>query len=151
MCGDALAERTFCCSRFQQKGSGNRLMALRQHIEGIEDSGSSQAALVEMVEAALRFGQRRDLILGSAFANPAWDIALRLYSAALKGRTEPFEILTAGMERPSVTQRWLDALVRDGLVAIAVENNVRVVGLTTNGRASMDALFASAQAGTAVS
>lgn len=126
-------------------------MALRQHLEDIEDSGGEHAALVRVVEAALRFGQRRDLILGSAFANPAWDIVLRLYSAALKGRTETFETLTAKTERSNVTERWLDALVQAGLVAILVENDVRVVRLTTQGKASMDTLFASAQAGTAVS
>ena len=49
------------------------------------------------------------------------------------------------------TERWLDALVQAGLVAILVENDVRVVRLTTQGKASMDTLFASAQAGTAVS
>ena len=126
-------------------------MASRQHIEGIEDSGSGSANELDLVEAALRFGQRRDLILGRAFANPAWEIMLRLYSTALKDRDLSLEALMTATERSNVTQRWLDALVQDGLVVIASPGGVPVISLTRHGKASMDALFASAQAGTTVS
>ena len=104
-----------------------------------------------MAEAALRFGQRRDLILGSAFTNPAWEIMLRVYSAVLKDRDLSLDALMAETERSKQTRRWLDALVQDGLVAIASPCGISLVRLTTHGKASMDALFASAQAGTPVS
>jgi hypothetical protein len=126
-------------------------MALGQHTEGIEHSGSGSTNEADLVEAALRFGQRRDLILGSAFANPAWEIMLWLYSKALKDSDASLETLMAETERSNLTQRWIDALVQDGLVMIASPGGVSVVRLTTHGKASMDALFASAQAGTAVS
>jgi hypothetical protein len=125
-------------------------MASRQHTEGIEDS-RSVAAEVKLVEAALRFGQRRNLILGGAFANPAWEIMLEAYLGALKDRDVSLEELMNKTERSNATRRWLDALVQDGLVAIASPTGIPLVGLTAHGKASMDALFASAQAGTAVS
>lgn len=126
-------------------------MALGQHTEGIEHSGSGSTNEADLVEAALRFGRRRDLILGSAFANPAWEIMLRLYSAALKDRDLSLDALMAATERSNATRRWLDALVQDGLASIASPSGIRVVRLTTHGKASMDALFASAQAGTPLS
>jgi hypothetical protein len=126
-------------------------MASRQPTEGIEDSGSLATDEVKLVEAALRFGHRRELILGNAFANPAWEIMLRLYAAAAKGHDVSNDALMAATGRSKVTQRWLDALVQDGLVAISSPSGIPLVKLTTHGKASMDALFASAQAGTAVS
>lgn len=126
-------------------------MASRQHTEGIEDLGSLAANEVKLVEAALRFGHRRNLILGTAFANPAWEIMLQVYWGALKDRDVSLEGLMGKMERSSASRRWLDALVQDGLVAIASPTGIPLVRLTTHGKASMDALFASAQAGTAVS
>jgi hypothetical protein len=123
-------------------------MALRQHTEGIEETSSDSAKDVDLAEAALRFGQRRDLILGSAFTNPAWEIMLRVYSAVLKDRDLSLDALMAETERSKQTRRWLDALVQDGLVAIASPCGISLV---RHGKASMDALFASAQAGTPVS
>ena len=126
-------------------------MELHQPIEETKNLGCGPADVGSLVEAALRFGVRRDLILGTAFANPAWEIMLRLYSAGLKGRDLAFDTLVAPTERSNQTRRWLDALVQDGLVAIASRRGVPLVRLTTHGKASMDALFASAQVGTAVS
>ena len=130
---------------------GERRMALRQHTEGIEDSGGELLSGADLVEAALRFGRRRDLILGSAFANPAWEIMLRLYSAGLSDRDLSLDALLAETDRSSQTRRWLDALEKDGLAQVAFSDGVPVVRLTTHGKASMDALFAAAQAGTPVS
>lgn len=104
-----------------------------------------------MIEAALRFSQRRDLILGQAFANPAWEIMLRLYSAALKDREAALDTLKAATERSRATERWLDALAQDGLIQIVSPGGVAFARLTPHGRASMDALFASAHAGTPIS
>ena len=126
-------------------------MASHQHIEGIAKLADLQADAVDLVQAALRFGQRRDLILGNAFANPAWDLMLRLYSAALNGSDLPVQSLTEAIDGSRVTERWLDALVQDGLVTILAVNGLRTATLTANGKASMDALFASAQSGTAIS
>ena len=123
-------------------------MALRQHTEETENSDKSSGQEVELIEAALRFGQRRDLILGPAFANPAWDIMLRLYAATRKDRDLTLDAVTAAAQRSRTTERWLDALVQDDLIQIASKNGVSVVQLTTHGKASMDALFASALAGT---
>ena len=125
-------------------------MASSQQIEAIAKF-ETPADVADLVEAALRFGQRRDLILGSAFINPAWDVMLRLYLAALDGRDLPIRFLSDAQDGSKVTERWLDALVRDGLVAILAEGSDRTVRLTAHGKGSMDALFASAQAGTPVS
>ena len=125
-------------------------MALRQHTEDTEESNSSQAPEVELIEAALRFFGRRDLILGPAFANPAWEIMLRLYLAVLKGDDVPLETLVRATDRSQVTKRWLDSLAQDGLAQIASPAGIPMVCLTTDGRASLDALFASAHAGTAI-
>ena len=125
-------------------------MALRQHTEDTEESNSSQAHEVELIEAALRFSGRRDLILGPAFANSAWKIMLHLYLAALKGADVPLETLVRATDRSQVTKRWLDSLAQDGLAQIASPAGIPMVCLTTYGRASLDALFASAHAGTAI-
>jgi hypothetical protein len=126
-------------------------MASRQPTEGIEDPGSLATDEVKLVEAALRLGHSRELIIGNAFANPAWEIMRRLDAAAAKGHEGSNDALMAATGRSKVTQRWLDALVQDGLVAISSPSGIPLVKLTTHGKASMDALFASAQAGTAVS
>jgi hypothetical protein len=126
-------------------------MASRQHIGSIGDSCDGSANLIDMVEAALRFAQRRELILGSAFANPAWNIILRVYLAALKQRELPLESLTDQADRSKLTERWLNALSQDGLVITTVANGISIVRLTAHAKASMDSLFASAQAGTAIS
>ncbi len=126
-------------------------MASRQHIRNFGDSGDGSANLIEMVEAALRFAQRRDLILGSAFANPAWNIMLQLYLAALKERELPLKCLTDEVGRSKLTERWLDALSQDGQVTTMVANGISIVTLTAHAKASMDSLFGSAQAGTVIS
>lgn len=126
-------------------------MESRQHTEGIEDLGSVETGEVKLVEAALRFGRRRDLILGNPFANPAWEIMLQVYWGALSRRDVSLDELMGKTERSNATRRWLDALVQEGLVAIASPTGIPLVSLTTHGKASMDTLFASAQAGTAVS
>lgn len=125
-------------------------MALHQHTEDTEESNSSQEQQVELIEAALRFSGRRDLILGAAFANPAWEIMLRLYLAALNGNDVPLETLVRATDRSQVTKRWLDSLAQDGLAQIVSPAGIPMVRLTTYGKASLDALFASAHAGTAV-
>jgi hypothetical protein len=120
-------------------------MASRQQIEHIGKSGEEQASeQVHAIETALRFAQRRDLILGSTFANPAWDIMLRLYAAMLEGSGVPLAALTGAEGRSRASERWIDALVQDGLV-MTQSGAGTMVSLTPHGKASMDTLFASAR------
>ena len=126
-------------------------MAYGEHTEDTDESGDGSGRKAELIEAALQFAQRRDVIFGQAFGNPAWEIMLRLYAAASKNEALPLDALIASTLRSKATQRWLDALVQNGLVQLTSPGRTSSARLTMHGKASMDALFASANAETPVS
>jgi predicted Rossmann fold nucleotide-binding protein DprA/Smf involved in DNA uptake len=71
------------------------------------------------VRAVLRARRGREAIFGKGlFADPAWDILLELYAAALAQRRVPISELAAVAGIPLTTAlRWISKLESEGLVA----------------------------------
>jgi DNA-binding transcriptional ArsR family regulator len=73
------------------------------------------------VRAVLWARRQRELVLGKElFSDPAWDILLELYAAALGQRRVPTSELSIAAGIPlTTTLRWISKLESDGLVTRA--------------------------------
>lgn len=79
----------------------------------------AQVRAAAKLRALLELQQRRDRLFPShIFSNPAWDILLKLYSAALNEQQAHLSDLCNQQLPTSVTLRWLDALSAEGLVVV---------------------------------
>lgn len=74
--------------------------------------------LPQLRRAIAARAQRAQYFGANLFADPAWDILLQLYSAALMQRKLPVSKLTARSGVPmSTALRWIAALEKEGLIA----------------------------------
>lgn len=85
---------------------------------------------------------RRNLFPNHLFADPAWDILLTLYSAALTGEDRGLESFSGSGLAAKALLAWMDALQREGLIATR-SSAPPTFRLTLSGLSRMEAFFSS--------
>lgn len=97
------------------------------------------------VDQILRLRRARADLLGAGlFSDPAWDILLQLYAAALRGRKIELTGVVTDVPR-STLARWAVVLEEHGLVrceAASLSTSSLPIALTPSGSATMSDLFA---------
>lgn len=109
---------------------------------GVPDNESRRAAVNLMVR---RRADRKRFFPEIIFTEPAWDILLSLYAAAIESRGEQIDRL--GQEAavaPSVVERWARTLEAEGFVQFERSSDPGrsgQVSLTEKGWHAMDSYF----------
>ena len=105
---------------------------------------ASTVKLVQLITKVRQ--QRRRYFENDLFGEPAWDILLALYAAALVQRRIAVTALAEEASLPQTTTlRWLHALHRDGLVertADPIDARRVLISLSEQGLAAMDGALA---------
>jgi hypothetical protein len=103
---------------------------------------TTEQRLITVGEAVAARQARRALFPSHLFADPAWDILLEMYVAALHDRQCGIETM-AGTALPTKSLlRWIDALVGEGLVIITSKERPICFRLTVSGLNGMERYFA---------
>ena len=102
-----------------------------------------RAHRVKAVEEALASrAARRKLFPNHLFADPAWDILLAVYAAALLGEDSGLESFSGSGLAAKPLLAWIDALQREGLIAPR-SSAPPTFRLTLSGLSRMEAFFSS--------
>ena len=82
------------------------------------------------------------------FSEPAWDMLLKLYAAAIEQRSLAISALakTANVE-PSTAARWVNALEKEKLVTRQIARGIEMVSLSERGWFAMDSYFENMSSG----
>jgi hypothetical protein len=86
---------------------------------------------------------RRALFPMKILADPAWDILLVLYAAALQDELCSMDALSAAGHPAKEVLRWIDALVGEGLVTPVATEGLASFRLTISGVSRMECFFSS--------
>lgn len=101
-----------------RKQLGSALRIVDQLVEAPVVRTSEQPISDKEVRAILRLRRNRDRFFeGDLFADPAWDILLELYAAALGQFRVTVSNLCAGAAVPATTAlRWINQLEKKGMI-----------------------------------
>lgn len=82
------------------------------------------------------------------FSEPAWDMLLKLYAAAIEQRELSISALakTVNVE-PSTAARWVNALEKEKLVTRQIVKGIEMVSLSERGWFAMDSYFENMSSG----
>ena len=84
---------------------------------------------------------RRMLFPDHLFADPAWDILLALYAAALQEEECGLDCLSITGFTTKLLLSWVDALQREGLVTSVATERRPTFRLTISGLSRMESFF----------
>jgi hypothetical protein len=91
---------------------------------------------------------RQKFFPSTLFSEPAWDMLLKLYEAAVEQRSLSISKLAkAAIVEPSTAARWVCALERQGLVSVRSARGVQSVALSETGWLAMDSYFENMSSG----
>src|SRR5262249_15645640 len=85
----------------------------------------------------------RQLFPMNILADPAWDLLLVLYAAALQDEQCSMDALSASGHPAKEVLRWIDALVGEGLVTPIATEGLASFRLTISGVSRMECFFSS--------
>lgn len=110
--------------------------------------GASEGPPMDVADVKRHMRSRRireSLFPKGFFADPAWDMLLELYSAALDGRKLAINRLSVAANVPlTTTLRWIGTLEKEALVnreSDHLDGRRIYVNLTAKGMAAMEACF----------
>jgi DNA-binding MarR family transcriptional regulator len=138
---DILRERLGSALRIVDQLTGAPVMRL-----------ASEPVSEREVRALIKQRRNRDRFLGDdLFADPAWDILLELYAAALGQLRTAVSSLCAGAAVPTTTAlRWISLLEKKGMItrrADPIDGRRYFLMLSGEAREAMDAYFRTVPAG----
>jgi hypothetical protein len=87
---------------------------------------------------------RSELVGGGLFSDPAWDIILELYLASLMQYRVQVSSVCVGLVPPTTTLRWVDILVKRGLISRRCDPfdaRRTLLSLSEEGCRRLDSLF----------
>jgi len=91
---------------------------------------------------------RRRFFPAPLFSEPAWDMLLKLYGAAIEQRALSISALAKAADvGPSTAARWITALEQQGLVRRGTMRGTETVSLSQKGWFAMDSYFENMSSG----
>jgi DNA-binding MarR family transcriptional regulator len=82
------------------------------------------------------------------FSEPAWDMLLKLYAAAIEQRSLSVSALAKTVDvEPSTAARWVHALEKEKLVTRQIVKGKEMVSLSERGWFAMDSYFENMSSG----
>jgi DNA-binding MarR family transcriptional regulator len=91
---------------------------------------------------------RKKFLPQSLFSEPAWDMLLKIYAAAIEQQSVPIlSLAKAAGVQSSTAVRWVAALEHQGLVTRERSNSAQAVSLSERGWLAMDSYFENMSSG----
>jgi DNA-binding MarR family transcriptional regulator len=91
---------------------------------------------------------RKKFFPPAMFSEPAWDMLLELYSAAVEKRTVSISALaTTSNVGPPTAVRWVNALEKAGLITRRSVKGADMISLSERGWLAMDSYFENMSSG----
>jgi len=104
---------------------------------------TTEQRLISVEEARAARRARRALFPSHIFADPAWDILLSMYIAALQDQHCGIDMMADTALPTKALLRWIEALVGEGLVTITSREAPVSFRLSVSGLNGMERYFAS--------
>lgn len=91
---------------------------------------------------------RKKFFPAPLFSEPAWDMLLKLYAAAIDRHSVSIPSLArAARVEPRTAVRWVAALEREALVTREITDDVEAISLSDKGWFAMDSYFENMSSG----